>query len=498
MGYTGTKFKFVSLGQGMGPVAAANIETGYQRGHWVILQNCHLLQSWLKTLEKILEGLTRPHKDFRLWLTTLPIDAFPMGILQKSLKIVTEPPDGLKLNMKQTYTKLNDEELDECPHWAFKPLLYVLAFFHAIVQDRRKFGKIGWNVAYDFNESDLNISKKLNGLYLGKCFDRGEVIPWETLRYLIGEAMYGGRVTDDYDRRVLNTYLEDYMGDFLFDENVPFFFSKDGHNYDCPKDGNHSDYMTSIQGLPMTQSPGVFGLHPNAEINYFINSAKEIWVGLLAMQTGDGGSGSGVSKEDYITKVADDVMKKIPDQDLKFLKDDIPTPNEVVLLQEMERMTNLTNKIYSTLVDLKRAIKGEIGMSQALDELGNSLFNGFLPTAWAKLAPQTEKPLGSWMDHYTKRFQQYDTWTKEGDPMVFWLSGLHVPQSLLSSLVQTTCRRRGWALDKSTLYTQVTKFTEIKQVKTPWSTVRMLRVFISRAHDGTSRTAVWPSKTPRS
>lgn len=47
--------------------------------------------------------------------------------------------------------------------------------------------------------------------------------------------MYGGRVTDDYDRRVLNTYLEDYMGDFLFDENVPFFFSKDGYEYDCPK-----------------------------------------------------------------------------------------------------------------------------------------------------------------------------------------------------------------------------------------------------------------------
>lgn len=97
-------------------------------------------------------------------------------------------------------------------------------------------------------------------------------------------------------------------------------------------------------------------------------------------------------------------MKKIPDQDLKFLKDDVPTPNEVVLLQEMERMTNLTNRIYSTLVDLKRAIKGEIGMSAALDELGNSLFNGFLPAAWAKLAPQTEKPLGSWMDHYTKRY----------------------------------------------------------------------------------------------
>ena len=132
-------------------------------------------------------------------------------------------------------------------------------------------------------------------------------------------------------------------------------------------------------------------------------------------------------------------------------------------------MQTLTTRMFTTLVDLKRAIKGEIGMSQQLDELGSSLFNGFLPTAWAKLAPQTEKPLGSWMEHYTKRYVQYDSWTKDGDPIVFWLSGLHVPESLLSSLVQTTCRRRGWALDKSTLYTEVTKFTEKKQ-----ATERML------------------------
>merc|ERR1719161_740989 len=55
LGFTGTKFKFVSLGQGMGGIAQSSIETGYQRGHWVMLQNCHLLASWLKTLEKVLD-----------------------------------------------------------------------------------------------------------------------------------------------------------------------------------------------------------------------------------------------------------------------------------------------------------------------------------------------------------------------------------------------------------------------------------------------------------
>merc|ERR1719183_2294198 len=104
-------------------------------------------------------------------------------------------------------------------------------------------------------------------------------------------------------------------------------------------------------------------------------------------------------------------------------------------------------------------------MSQALDELGTSIFNGQVPAAWTKIAPQTQKPLGSWMDHFTRRYKQYSEWTTKGDPAVFWLSGLHIPESLLSALVQASCRRRGWALDKSTLYTKVTKWTDRNMVR---------------------------------
>lgn len=102
----------------------------------------------------------------------------------------------------------------------------MIAFFHSIILDRRKYGKIGWNVVYDFNESDFRISFALIGMYLKKAFDnKDEMIPWGSIKYLVGEAMYGGRVTDDFDRRVLVTYLDEYMGDFLFDKNREFTFS---------------------------------------------------------------------------------------------------------------------------------------------------------------------------------------------------------------------------------------------------------------------------------
>ena len=86
--------------------------------------------------------------------------------------------------------------------------VYVLSFCHAVVQERRKYGKIGWNVNYDFNESDFIISRRLINLYLSKAFNNNdEMMPWGSLKYLIGDAMYGGRVSDDFDRRVLQSYV---------------------------------------------------------------------------------------------------------------------------------------------------------------------------------------------------------------------------------------------------------------------------------------------------
>jgi len=114
-------------------------------------------------------------------------------------------------------------------------MIYVLSFFHAVIQERKKFGKIGWNVTYDFTASDYEISYKLISMYLNKAQDNDEEeLPWETLRYLIGEAMYGGRVTDNNDRRVMTCYLLEYMGEFIFDSNQKFFFSRAGADYTIP------------------------------------------------------------------------------------------------------------------------------------------------------------------------------------------------------------------------------------------------------------------------
>eukprot|EP00955_Chlamydomonas_euryale_P094425 364857-Chlamydomonas_euryale.AAC.10 len=466
----GAKLKYMALGQGMGPKAVEFIETGVQRGLWIMLQNCHLLPRWLKTLEKTLERIHKPHPDFRLWLTTEPTDQFPLGVLQHSLKVVTEPPNGLKLNMRQSYSKISEDALDECPHAAFRPLVYVLGFFHAVVQERRKYGKLGWNVPYDFNETDFRISMALISTYLGKAHDnRDEYIPWGTLRYLIGEAMYGGRVSDSFDRRILTTYLDEYLGDFLFDAFQPFhFYATKDVEIGVPPTGPRDSYMKAIEGLPLVQSPEVFGLHANADISYYTNATKAIWAHLVDLQPRAGGASTGVSREDFIAGVARDIQAKIPKPfDLPVIKKEIgiPSPTQVVLLQELEHWNRSITAMASSLKDVQRALIGEIGFSSALEEIATSLFNGKLPAMWARLNPATEKSLGSWMLWFQRRYVQYEQWVLHGEPKVMWLSGLHIPETYLAALVQAACRDKGWPLDKSTLYTRVTRFTDETQVE---------------------------------
>ena len=111
------------------------------------------------------------------------------SIISSYFQVVTEPPNGLKLNLRSTYHKITNAVLSECPHPTYPALVYVLAFFHAVVQERRKYGKIGWNIPYDFNESDFRVSMQLLRTYLTKAYDLVESkAPWASLKYLIGEV----------------------------------------------------------------------------------------------------------------------------------------------------------------------------------------------------------------------------------------------------------------------------------------------------------------------
>ena len=146
------KFEKVSLGQGQGPKAEKLLALGMDRGMWVCLQNCHLSVSWMPKLEQIVENMEpeKIHKDFRLWLTSMPSPDFPVSILQNGVKMTLEPPKGLKSNLTRAYFRMDDAYLSECEKPAeWRRMLFGMCLFHAVIQDRRKFGPLGWNIRYE-------------------------------------------------------------------------------------------------------------------------------------------------------------------------------------------------------------------------------------------------------------------------------------------------------------------------------------------------------------
>merc|ERR1719502_1966426 len=169
----------------------------------------------MSSLEEVCFDLVKTtdenNPDFRLFLTSKPADYFPVSVLQNGVKMTNEPPNGIRNNTSRATSGLIKEEYCEsCTkprEW--KKLLCGLAFFHANIQERRKFGPLGWNILYAFDESDLQTSVAI----LRRFLDEQDVIPWDALRYVTGHINYGGRVTDDQDRRCLMTILGKHLNE---------------------------------------------------------------------------------------------------------------------------------------------------------------------------------------------------------------------------------------------------------------------------------------------
>jgi dynein heavy chain, axonemal len=116
----------ISLGQGQGPLAANAVSVAIDNGGWVCLQNCHLSISWLPDLERMVENISpeTTHQEFRLWLTTLPCNEFPVPVLQSSIKITKEPPKGIRASLIGSYLTFEEEWFESSAHpHAFKYLL---------------------------------------------------------------------------------------------------------------------------------------------------------------------------------------------------------------------------------------------------------------------------------------------------------------------------------------------------------------------------------------
>uniref|UniRef100_A0A8D1IYR5 Dynein axonemal heavy chain 11 n=1 Tax=Sus scrofa TaxID=9823 RepID=A0A8D1IYR5_PIG len=454
-------FHNVSLGQGQEMVAEVALEKASKGGHWVMLQNVHLVAKWLGTLEKLLERFSQgSHRDYRVFMSaesapTPHEHVIPPGLLENSIKITNEPPTGMLANLHAALYNFDQDTLEACSkEQEFKSVLFSLCYFHACVAGRLRFGPQGWSRSYPFSPGDLTICAHVLYNYL----EANPHVPWEDLRYLFGEIMYGGHVTDEWDRKLCRVYLEEFMNPSLIDDELML-----APGFAAPPNLDYSGYHQYIEEMLPPESPALYGLHPNAEIEFLTVTSNTLFRTLLEIQPKNALSNEelGQSTEDKVKNVLEDILEKLPEEfNMAEIMQKNPnrSPYVLVCFQECERMNILLQEIRVSLQRLDLGLKGELTLSPDMEAQQSALSYDAVPDTWSKVAYPSTYGLAQWFNDLLLRCRELDTWTQDlALPAVVWLSGFFNPQSFLTAIMQTMARKNEWPLDKMCLTIDVTK-----------------------------------------
>ena len=452
----GPGLRIISLGQGQGPIAERAIDLAQKSGDWVCLQNCHLAVSWLAKLEQIVEKMQNDpdslNASFRLWLTSMPSQTFPVPVLQNGIKVTNEPPRGLKSNLTRTFNDISAEEYESClKPLVYKKLIFATAFFNALILERRKFGAVGWNIPYEWMNSDLKAASTQVRMYV----EEQHHVPWETLNVCVSDITYGGRVTDTWDKRSISSILRKYFAPALLDDANAF--TEDCKYYAPPESDIHA-VREYIRQLPTEDEPNVFGLHSNAAITFQQKESRNL-VGTVVLTAGGGGSGSGKGPDPVndvrVMDMAQKIKERMPSEyDFRkahtetFKKvGDAMTSLGVFLSQELSRFNGLIEVMHVTLHQICRAIKGEVVMSGELEVMYNCFVFQKTPPAWEEVGYPCLKPLSSWVEDFLARIGFMGRWLIEGPRPAYWLPGFFFPQGFMTAVKQTYSREFKVAVD---------------------------------------------------
>lgn len=446
-----SKYQELAMGGGQQEAALNMLREASRQGHWLCLKNLHLVVAWLPVLEKEL-AMISPHENFRLWLTTESHDKFPPLLLQESLKITYESPPGVKKNIQRTYDSWGADFIERGPTQRAH-LLFSLAWFHAIVQERRNYIPQGWTKFYEFSLADLRTASTIIDVSL----NQSATPDWVTLHGIMETAIYGGRVDNIYDLRVLKTYLRHFFQDNLFSSRGSHFLPQ---GLSLPNSTTMNDYYRLLTDLPDSDEPSMFGLPANIDRAIQRTKSTVVLAQMKALQRPILASfafdrehwrselGPLLDLWEKLTASTRDVLSPPPSSSIA--QDSLsPVDNFVIL--EAGQAQELVVFIHDALEAIKRVVYGTAMLTPIIQSQGTALLMGDVPVAWTKRWEGTENPQ-EWLRGLVVRKLALVEWIKKVNSRSLLespisMSDLFHPETFLNALRQQTARHLSCSMD---------------------------------------------------
>ncbi|PIC50086.1 hypothetical protein B9Z55_000113 [Caenorhabditis nigoni] len=435
----------ISMGQGQEQAAYEAIRNSAANGEWLCLNNLHLMLQAVPSIFKHL-SLTTPHENFRLWLTTEADARFPSMMLQQSLKITFEPPPGVRNNLLRTYTQIdrNGRSVVTCQS------IFVLAWLHALLQERRTFIPQGWTKFYEFSASDVRVAKSFVEQLTENNSD------WEFVRGILKFVIYGGRIENDFDAKVLESYLNILFSDNKINGRAGQQLVK---GIDIPASTNVQEYISHIsKAVPSVDEPYLFGLPENIKYSWQIVEADRTISSIRTLALGDSKNAlSSNNTSDTVTQIislwrklcqSDDLHKKELPNHASKSTDPI---NEVLCLETINALILIRN-LHKSIGDVAKSIKNPSLASGVTQKTIQSLIFQQTPDEWDRLWAGPTDP-ADFLSAVVKKtrgtmqlFEASKSTSILSSPIDF--SDLFYPNIFLNALRQTTSRQLQIPLDQ--------------------------------------------------
>ncbi|CAG8442752.1 1825_t:CDS:10 [Diversispora eburnea] len=438
------------------------IASSNKNGNWVLLKNVHLAPSWLGQLEKKLHSM-KAHKNFRLFLTMETNPKVPVNLLRMSRSI--------KANLQDSLKSISPNRLAKGPNERVR-LYFMLAWLHAIVQERLRYVPLGWTKIYEFNDSDQDfaintIDAWLDSVAQGRSNIAPDKIPWEAIRTLICVAGYGGRIDNEFDKRLLESFVNELFTPAAYDLEFPLVDSDDTNKLAIPEGSKMDHFMNWVNKLPEREPPIWLGLPSNAEKVLATAKGYAMLVKVKKMKSLSDDDETEYSQDSGAQTSAQPAWMRslysTVDNWLKTLPEKIPvmnrTPESIKnpLFRFFDRENSIGRKLLKSiridLENIKKVCDGELKQTNHLRMLLSCLTKGIIPDHWRKYKVPKTVSLNHWIGDFKSRLQQVENITKENDyaSMHVWLGGFFMPEAYITATRQAVAQAHKWSLEELTL-----------------------------------------------